>query len=149
MDELVDQAGSSHWASRTEALERLLQLLTVEGGGGGGGGDAGPAAGEGGRFVLESRPASRRLEAVIAERARDANFRVVAAALRLLEGLVGAHPALMTGHVSALLPSVSQVDVKEMEKKREDPNVCFTCFFLLLHSRFLPWASCCFFSATK
>ena len=104
MDELADQAGVSHWAARTEALERLLQLLTVEGGSSGG--DIG-TGGEGGRFVLESRPASRKLEVVIAERARDANFRVVAAALKLLGALVEVHPALMAGHASALLPSVS------------------------------------------
>lgn len=103
-DELADQAGVSHWAARTQALERLLRLLTVEGGSGGG--DVG-TGGEGGRFVLESRPASRRLEAVIAERARDANFRVVTAALKLLGSLVEVHPALMAGHASALLPSVS------------------------------------------
>lgn len=109
MDELADQAGVSHWAARTEALDRLLQLLTVEGGSSGGfsGGDGGTGA-EGGRFVLESRPASRRLEAVIAERAKDANFRVIAAALKLLGALVEAHPGLMAGHASALLPSVSR-----------------------------------------
>lgn len=111
MDELAGQAGVSHWAARAEALDRLLQLLTVEGGGsgsgGGGGGEVG-TGGEGGRFVLESRPASRRLEAVIAERARDANFRVVAAALKLLGALVEAHPVLMAGPASALLPSVSR-----------------------------------------
>lgn len=108
MDDLADQAGESHWATRTEALERLLHLLTAKSGGGSSSGtDADGAGGEGGRFVLESRPASRRLEAVIAERARDANFRVVAAALKLLGGLVEAQPALMAGHAAALLPSVS------------------------------------------
>lgn len=106
MDDLADQASVSHWATRTEALERMLHLLTVEGGGKDGG-DFGGAGGEGGRFVLESRPASRRLEATIAERVRDANFRVVAAALKLLGGLVAAHPVLMAGHASALLPAVS------------------------------------------
>eukprot|EP00752_Nemacystus_decipiens_P012648 g11203.t1 len=111
MDELADQASLPHWATRTEALERLLQLLTVEGGSSGGGG----GGGEGGRFVLESRPASKRLEAVIAERARDANFRVVTAALKLLGGLVEAHPVLMAGHASVLLPSVfpNLADAKE------------------------------------
>lgn len=109
MDDLADQANVSHWAARTEALERLLHLLTVEGGGGDSGdlGTGGEGKGEGGRFVLESRPASRRLEAVIIGRVRDANFRVVAAALKLLGGLVGAHPVLMAGHASALLPAVS------------------------------------------
>lgn len=108
MDELSDQAGMSHWAARTEALDRLLQLLTAEGGSSDS--DVGNG-GEGGRFVLESRPASRRLEAVIAERARDANFRVAAAALKLLSGLVEAHPALMASHASALLPSVSRYTI--------------------------------------
>lgn len=107
MDELADQAGVSHWAARTEALERILQLLTVEGGSSSGDSDF-RKGGEGGRFVLESRPASRRLETVIAERARDANFRVVAAALKLLGGLVETHPVLMAGHTPALLPSVSR-----------------------------------------
>eukprot|EP00903_Cladosiphon_okamuranus_P018792 g17287.t1 len=115
MDELADQAGASHWAARTEALERMLQLLTVEGGSSGDGDVGGGTRGEGGRFVLESRPASRRLEAVIAERARDANFRVVVAALNLLRALVDAHPVLMAGHVSALLSSVfpNLADAKE------------------------------------
>lgn len=103
MDELADQARVSHWAARAEALDRLSQLLTS-----GGGGDGIGTGGEGGRFVLESRPASRRLEVVIAERARDANFRVVTAALKVLGALVEAHPMLMAGHASALLPSVSQ-----------------------------------------
>lgn len=88
----------------------MLHLLTVEGGGAGDSGVAG-GEGEGGRFVLESRPASRRLEAVIVERVRDANFRVVAAALKLLGGLVSAHPVLMAGHASALLPAVSSMRV--------------------------------------
>lgn len=90
----------------------MLHLLTAERGGGGGGGDGNSNGsgerGEGGKFVLESRPASRRLETVIAERTRDVNFRVVAAALKLFGGLVEAHPALMAGHTSALLPSVRE-----------------------------------------
>lgn len=106
MDDLADQAGASHWATRTEALERMLHLLTVEGGDSG---DFGVAGAEGGHFVLESRPASRRLETVIAERVKDVNFRVVAAALKLLGGLVAAHPVLMASHASALLPAVSSI----------------------------------------
>lgn len=102
MDDFVEQAGVSHWAARVEALEGLLEVLTVAGGGGFGG----EGRGEGGRFVLESRAASRRLEAVIADRVRDAHFRVARAALNLLGGLVEVHAALMEGHASALLPSV-------------------------------------------
>ncbi|CAN0210355.1 unnamed protein product, partial [Ectocarpus sp. 8 AP-2014] len=132
MDDLADQAGASHWGARTEALESMLHLLTVEGGGGGGGGDGSSNGsgerGEGGKLVLESRPASRRLEAVIAERTRDVNFRVVAAALKLFGGLVEAHPALMAGHTSALLPSVfpTLADAKEPVRQaaNEALNAC-------------------------
>ncbi|CAM9305616.1 unnamed protein product [Scytosiphon promiscuus] len=67
------------------------------------------------RTLSLSRSASRRLEALIADRAKDTNFRVVAAALKLLGGLVEAQPALMAGHASALLPSVfpNLADTKE------------------------------------
>ncbi|CAM9196819.1 unnamed protein product [Ectocarpus fasciculatus] len=121
MDDLADQAGVSHWGARTEALESMLHLLTVEGGGGGSSSDSGER-GEGGKFVLESRPASRRLETVISERTRDANFRVVAAALKLFGGLVGAHPTLMSGHTSALLPSVFPTLADPKEPVRQAAN---------------------------
>ncbi|CAM9791989.1 unnamed protein product [Ectocarpus sp. 4 AP-2014] len=126
MDDLADQAGASHWGARTGALESMLQLLTAEGGGGGGGGDGSSDGSgkrdEGGKFVLESRPASRRLETVIAERARDVNFRVVAAALKLFGGLVEAHPVLMAGHASALLPSVFPTLADPKEPVRQAAN---------------------------
>ncbi|CAN0516431.1 unnamed protein product, partial [Ectocarpus sp. 12 AP-2014] len=126
MDDLADQAGTSHWGARTEALESMLHLLTVESGGGGGGGDGSSndsgERGEGGKFVLESRPASRRLETVIAERARDVNFRVVAASLKLFGGLVEAHPALMAGHTSTLLPSVFPTLADPKEPVRQAAN---------------------------
>ncbi|CAM9267704.1 unnamed protein product [Ectocarpus sp. 12 AP-2014] len=126
MDDLADQAGASHWGARTEALESMLHLLTVEGGGGGGGGDGSSNGsgerGEGGKFVLESRPASRRLETVIAERTRDVNFRVVAASLKLFGGLVEAHPALMASHTSALLPSVFPTLADPKEPVRQAAN---------------------------
>lgn len=107
MDSLADQTNASHWAARVEALERLLELLTVDGSLDGGDQDGG-GRGEGGRLLLESRSASRRLEAVIANRLRDAHFRVASAALRLFGGLVEVHPGLMASHASALLPSVSE-----------------------------------------
>lgn len=91
---MVEQAGVAHWSSRVDALQSLLELLTTE------------CRGERGQLVLESRPVSKRLEAVIAERARDAHFKVVAAALKLLGGLVAAHPDLMAGQAFALLPLV-------------------------------------------
>ncbi|CAM9417422.1 unnamed protein product [Ectocarpus sp. 13 AM-2016] len=126
MDDLADQAGASHWGARTEALESMLHLLTVEGGGGGGGEDGSSNGsgerGEGGKFVLESRPASRRLETVITERTRDVNFRVVAASLKLFGGLVEAHPALMAGHTSALLPSVFPTLADPKEPVRQAAN---------------------------
>lgn len=121
MDDLVKQAGASHWAARVEALEGLLELLTVAGGDGFGG----ESKGEGGRFVLESRATSRRLEAVISERVRDAHFRVAAAALSLLGRLVEVHSALMEGHASVLLPSVRELVVLLRF------SLCFfSCFFV-------------------
>lgn len=77
-----------------DALQGLSKLLTAE------------CQGDGGRLALESRAASKRLEAIIAERLRDAHFKVVAAALRLLSGLVRVHPGAMAAHTSALLPLV-------------------------------------------
>ncbi|CAM9859698.1 unnamed protein product [Ectocarpus sp. 6 AP-2014] len=122
MDDLADQAGASHWGARTEALESMLHLLTVEGGGGGSIGSDSGERGEGGKFVLESRPASRRVETVIAERTRDVNFRVVAAALKLFGGLVVTHEALMAGHTSALLPSVFPTLADPKEPVRQAAN---------------------------
>ncbi|CBJ26850.1 OSJNBb0002J11.18 [Ectocarpus siliculosus] len=122
MDDLADQAGASHWGTRTEALESMQNLLTVEGGGGGSSGSDSGERGEGGKFVLESRPASRRVETVIAERTRDVNFRVVAAALKLFGGLVEAHAALMAGHTSTLLPSVFPTLADPKEPVRQAAN---------------------------
>lgn len=96
-DTLFEQAGVAHWATRVDALQGLSKLLTAE------------CQGDGGRLALESRPASKRLETVIAERLRDAHFKVVAAALRLLSGLIGVHPGPMAAHTSALLPLVRVV----------------------------------------
>lgn len=106
MDALLEQAGESHWAARVEALDGLSRLLTSSSpGGGGSGGDLGA---EGGCLVLALRSISKRLEAVIAERIRDAHFRVATAALRLLSGLVEACPTLMAAHSLSLLPLVGR-----------------------------------------
>ena len=56
--------------------------------------------------MLESRQASQRLEGWIAERVKDAHFRVAAGALGLLGGLVRVLPSLMARHLPALLPLV-------------------------------------------
>lgn len=55
--------------------------------------------------MLESRLA-KRAETVIGDRVRDAHFKVVVAALRLLTRLVEAHAGLMAGLLSTLLPPV-------------------------------------------
>ena len=99
MDSLVEQAGLPHWAARVEALEGLLKLLTVE------------ANGDGGRIVLESRAAARRLESMIAKRVRDVHFKVSSIALKLFGGLVEAHPDPTAGHADALLPLVGIIFV--------------------------------------
>lgn len=102
MDSHMEQASVPHWAARVEAIEGLLELLTVSGAVGSGR----EGGAEGGRHILESRSASKRLEAMVGERLKDAHFRVLTSTLRLLGGLVEAHPAPMAGQAFSLLPSV-------------------------------------------